>query len=238
MKEEFNLRASPEFDISPGSTALIIVDMQRMGLDPTVGLGPLHAQQASESYKTYRKYVDSTLIPNNVRLLDRFRKLGWRVIFLTAGSFLPDGADQGAPRRRQDLALQKRTGVKTLFSIGDYEHGIIDDLAPQTGEPIMNKLGSDGFIGTPLEQMLRWMGIDTLVFTGIGTCYCVESTVRHAGDLAYSCIVASDACGTSDMDLHDHSLKVMGQRYAMVRTTAEILELLPQADRENSSAAS
>jgi nicotinamidase-related amidase len=57
----------------------------------------------------------------------------------------------------------------------------------------------------------------------------VESTVRHAADLAYACVVASDACGTSDMVLHGHSLRVMAQRYAMVRSTDEIMEMLARS---------
>ncbi|MBI4280522.1 MAG: cysteine hydrolase [Armatimonadetes bacterium] len=228
MTREFNLRASPEFDLPPDRTALIIVDMQRAGLYPNAGLSALHARQAEKSYQEYQQYARSTLIPNNVRLLERFRALGMRVIFLTCGSFYSDAADMYAPRRRMDLETQKRTGVKTTFTVGEHEHGVIDELTPRSDEPVFNKLGSDGFIGTALDQVLRWMRIDTMVVTGVGTPYCVESTVRHGADLGYAVAVASDACGTSDMTLHEHSLRVMHQRYAMVRTTAEILAMLPQ----------
>lgn len=226
---EFNLRPGPEFEIAPGRTALIVVDMQRMGLVPGVGLSPLHEERSPESYRQYQDYVRATLIPNNVRLVEGFRALGWRIAFTTAGSFLPDRADSAGPRRRKDLEFQRRTGIKTIFAIGDYEHGVIDELGPRPDDLLLNKVGSDIFIGTGLDQLLRWMGLDTLVFTGVGTCYCVESSVRHASDLGYACIVAADACGTSDMTLHEHSLRVMKQRYAMVCPTAEILEKLPRA---------
>jgi nicotinamidase-related amidase len=228
MSQRFNLRPSPEYDLPAGRTALIITDMQRASFDASLGLAALHAATHGESFSEYQRYVREELIPNNAALIARFRAVGWRVIYLTCGSHLPDGADLGAPRRRMDIANQKRTGKKTLFSIGEHAHGVIDELAPRPGEPVFNKLGSDGFIGTPLDQMLRWMGIDTLIVTGVGTPYCVESTVRHASDLAYAVVVPSDACGTSDMTLHHHSLIVMGSRYAMVRTTAEILARIPE----------
>jgi nicotinamidase-related amidase len=206
-----------------------VVDMQRAGLEPEHGLGPLHAARAPGSFARYREYVEGTLVPNNVRLLERFRHLGWTVVYTTAGSHFPDGRDLGAPRRRRDIEDQRRTGVRTLFAVGEHPHGIIDALTPQSGELVINKLGSDAFIGTALDQVLRWHGLDTLIVTGVGTPYCVESTVRHASDLAYACVVAKDACGTSDMTLHEHSIRVMAQRYAMVRTTDEILGRLPAA---------
>ncbi len=226
MSTAFNLREGPEYTLPEGRTALLVVDMQRASLEPQHGLGPLHAARAPESYARYREYIELTLVPNNMRLLDRFRRLGWTVLYTAAGSHFPDGRDLGAPRRRRDIEHQQRTGVRTLFSVGEHPHGIIDALAPRDGELVINKLGSDAFIGTPLDQVLRWHGLDTLVVTGVGTPYCVESTVRHASDLAYACVVASDACGTSDMMLHEHSIRVMAQRYAMVRTTDEILRLL------------
>jgi nicotinamidase-related amidase len=150
-------------------------------------------------------------------------------LFTTAGSHFSDGRDLAAPRRRRDIEQQRRTGVRTLFAVGEHAHAIIDALAPQDGELVVNKLGSDAFIGTALDQVLRWQGMDTLVIAGVGTPYCVESTVRHAADLAYACVVASDACGTSDMVLHGHSLRVMAQRYAMVRSTDEIMEMLARS---------
>ncbi|MEX2356130.1 MAG: cysteine hydrolase [Thermaerobacterales bacterium] len=183
MSIESHFRAKPEFDLPLNQTALVIVDMQRGGLLADVGMGPDNAKRNPEGFQSYQKYVNETLIPNNERLLERARALGMRVIFLTSGAFWADQADLNGPRRRKDLQRQRQTGVKTLFSIGEYEHGIIDQLAPVGDEPVLNKVGASGFAGTGMDQMLRWLGISTVIFTGIGTPACVESTVRQGADL-------------------------------------------------------
>ena len=73
------------------------------------------------------------------------------------------------------------------------------------------------------------MGIRNLVMCGVMTSGCVESAARDATDLGYGVIVASDACASWTEELHRASLRVMHGVFARVKTTAEVLSLLPPA---------
>jgi nicotinamidase-related amidase len=84
----------------------------------------------------------------------------------------------------------------------------IEGLKPRAGELVLRKDVNSAFIGTPLELELRRRQIDRLVVAGFFTNFCVETTVRMAGNLGYDTYLAHDACATTNrigLDGEDHS---------------------------------
>jgi ureidoacrylate peracid hydrolase len=81
-----------------------------------------------------------------------------------------------------------------LLIWGTWDAAIIDELKPQPGEVVIQKSRYSGFAGTPLDQLLRTRGIQYLLFMGIATNVCVESTLRDAYFQEYWPILVGDAC--------------------------------------------
>jgi nicotinamidase-related amidase len=77
------------------------------------------------------------------------------------------------------------------------------EVAPASGEPVVVKLGSSGFIGTGLEALLRAAGVQSLVIVGGEANMCVESTARMAGNLGFKTTVVADALVNFQRSLRD-----------------------------------
>lgn len=65
-----------------------------------------------------------------------------------------------------------------LLAKGSWDYQLVDELVPQPGDIVLPKPRYSGFFNTPLDSILRSRGIRHLVFTGIATNVCVESTLR------------------------------------------------------------
>ena len=106
--------------------------------------------------------------------------------------------------------------------------------APASGEPVVIKTGSSGFVGTSLQDILCKAGIERVVTCGATAKHCVESTTRSAADLGYKPIYAADAVWTygitgpdgvvhSADQIHSVSMATLEGEIASVNKTAEIL---------------
>jgi ureidoacrylate peracid hydrolase len=90
-------------------------------------------------------------------------------------------------------------------------------LSPTSEDVVVEKQRYSGFVGTSLKNVLRRYGRDVLVITGFATNVCVESTARHATDLDYRVVVASDATGTPDGPIaHAASLDTVSRHIGRV----------------------
>jgi ureidoacrylate peracid hydrolase len=79
-------------------------------------------------------------------------------------------------------------------------------VSPRADEPVVTKHTYSGFIGTGLQQVLSPLACKTLVFAGVQTQVCVESTLRDAHSHGYLCVVAQDAVGSHTPTLHAATL--------------------------------
>jgi nicotinamidase-related amidase len=72
-------------------------------------------------------------------------------------------------------------------------------VAPEAGEPVIQKAAPNSFLGTSLERELRGHGIEELVVAGMMSSMCVDATVRAASDLGFTATVVHDACAATDL---------------------------------------
>ncbi|VTT28338.1 amidohydrolase RutB in pyrimidine catabolism pathway [Klebsiella pneumoniae] len=115
---------------------------------------------------------------------------GWDDQYVEAGG-------PGSPNWHKSNALktmrQKPELQGTLLAKGGWDYELVDELTPQPGDIVLPKPRYSGFFNTALDSMLRSRGIRHLVFTGIATNVCVESTLRDGFFLEYFGIVLEDA---------------------------------------------
>jgi ureidoacrylate peracid hydrolase len=89
-------------------------------------------------------------------------------------------------RERPELAYK-------LITEGTWDYELVDELAPRADELVVRKSRYSGFSGTNLDQALRARRIRNLVFTGVATNACVESTLREAYHHEYFVLLLEDA---------------------------------------------
>ena len=115
---------------------------------------------------------------------------------------------------------------RTFIVEGTWGAQIVDELMPKEGEHLVIKKGYGGFSNTPLDTILRNMGVNTCVVTGVTTAVCVSTTVRGGVEHNYRMIVVSDATAETQKEFHDAELKTMARVFAEVKTTDEVIDML------------
>jgi ureidoacrylate peracid hydrolase len=141
------------------------------------------------------------VIDNDKKVIEACRRKGIKVVYLRMG-YRPDLANAGGPESPNYykelglVAMREHAELKGKFLITetrDWE--IIDELKPRPGDIIVDKHRYSGFVGTDLNNILRTYNIKYLLFTGLATNVCVESTLRDAYFHEYFPILVSDSCG-------------------------------------------
>jgi biuret amidohydrolase len=126
------------------------------------------------------------------------------------------------------LMLQRR-GIPegpTFMAEGSQEWGIVNELVPLQGKDIvLQKHTASFFVGTPLEQLLRNRGIETVILCGVATEAGIEGTARHASQLGFYPVIVEDAVGSRNQELHENSLKVMRQMFEVQSTEETVRKL-------------
>lgn len=98
-------------------------------------------------------------------------------------------------------------------------------LAIADGDYVVEKQRYSGFVNTKLDLVLKHLGINKLIVTGVTTECCVDSTVRDAFMHNYEVFIAADACAAYEDDVHIMSLKILGMNFATILPTSRIIEL-------------
>ena len=109
---------------------------------------------------------------------------------------------------------------------GTPESKIYKDIAPLEKEKVITKHRYSAFYNTDLETILRCLGIEDLVISGVLTNMCCESTTRDAYYRDYRVFFPADGTGTINEEMHLASLLNLAYGFAYVTTTKEILDYL------------
>ncbi|MCZ4072098.1 pyrimidine utilization protein B [Agrobacterium sp. LMR679] len=184
------LPARPEpLSIEPAETAVVVVDMQN-------------------AYSTEGGYVDlagfdiagaRATIANIGKTLDVARANGVLVVYFQNGwdKDYVEAGGPGSPNWHKSNALKTMRARPelqgTLLAKGTWDYNIVDELKPQPGDILVPKTRYSGFFNTNMDSVLRARGIRNLVFVGIATNVCVESSLRDAFHLEYFGVMLADA---------------------------------------------
>jgi nicotinamidase-related amidase len=204
--------------LSRAKTALAVVDATHLTCDPACGLGKkFSAQGRLDQLSPYYQRVDQALAGIR-RLLEVCRQVGLTVIHLKVSGQLPGGRDLGRKLRSQGLA----------FSPSDPEASFMEGMGPSSGEIVLNKPSSGIFTGTGLDELLRNLGIEHVILTGISYDGAIEGSIRSLGDRGYGVVLVPDAIATYQSLLQE---KLWGmevgviQVYSVVQLTSRLLAL-------------
>ncbi len=114
-----------------------------------------------------------------------------------------------------------------MFTLdGSWGWEVVKELQPKPSDRCLRikKHRGSAFIGTNFDILLRNMGIKTLIFTGVLTEGCVESTARDALHFDYFSVHAKDCVDSNDKIDHEASLRHAKKGHPVLSAT-EIIQL-------------
>jgi ureidoacrylate peracid hydrolase len=195
--------------VAPEHTAVAVIDMQNDFIADGGMMG-------AEGWNLTLAQEMTRRLP---RLLAAARSAGVLVIFVRNiystehNHYLSDVWMEQAARKRPG-------GYVTIpgCAAGSWGADYYGDIHPQAGDAEVTKHRYNAFINTDLDTILRARGIRTLVFTGVSTNCCVESTARDAFMRDYYVVLAGDATAGYADELHDASLRTIDSLFGEVTT--------------------
>ncbi|MDB5879922.1 MAG: isochorismatase family protein, partial [Variovorax sp.] len=172
------------YDFDVKTTALVLIDFQRDFMEPG-GFGDTLGNDVS---------LLQAIVPATRRMLDAWRKAGGWVVH-TREAHRPDLSDC-PPAKRDRGSPTLRIGdvgpMGRILVVGEPGSQIIDALAPVDGELVIDKPGKGAFYATGLQAALQERDITHLLFGGVTTEVCVQTSMREANDRGYDCLLIED----------------------------------------------
>jgi len=204
--------------------ALVVIDMQN-GFCTHGGSYEKCGATIGADINRYRK-----IIPNVKRLIDVCHELRIPVFYTqqvreASGIDLLTRMHRIIPRRR--LEFHKIPACVR----GTWDAEIIDELLPTKNDHIVIKRRDSAFQDTEFELWLRSIGADTIIYTGVDTCICVENSIREGFNQGYDVILVEDAVASSWPELHKATLAKVRGSFGLVLTTEQLIDMLHTARR-------
>ena len=221
------IEARPEpIEFVPAQTAIVVVDLQNGYASPG-GYRHLFGQDVGPARQA---------VANALKLLGAARAAGLTVIMLKNGwdAELKTAGGPNSPNWHKSNPLKTmraRPELKgKILTHGSWDYEFVDELKPEPSDIIVPKARYSGFCGTQLDNILRARDIRHLVFAGIATNVCVESTIRDAYHREFFCILVADATQQSGPAfIQGASLYNVERFLGWVTTTDAVCRALAQA---------
>ncbi len=217
-----------ELNLDPKKLTFLIVDAQNDFLSTQGFFAGMHANMTE-----CRK-----MIPPTKRVVEACRKAGVQVIY-TTHVYRPSLCDVGKQWRKIKM---DRPGIgpgtkigppgQKLGSLikGTWNTAIVDELTPQDSDIIIDdKHQHSGFYQTDLEHILHTLDIETIMFAGVTTSICVESTVRDAYFRDFGCIMLSDCTCDILPEYKSVSERLVMTNFGTVTSSEEVIKALAAA---------
>ena len=205
------------FALDPAHVALVVIDMQRDfleagGFGETLGndLAPVKA-----------------IVPTVAALLALFRAKGWPV-FHTRECHKPDLSDCPPAKRlrgKPALRIGDPGPMGRILVSGEPGADIVPELAALPGETVIDKPGKGMFYATEIGERFEAAGVTQLVFAGVTTEVCVQTSMREANDRGYECLLIEDATASYFPEFKRAAIEMIRAQGAIVGWTAPLSAL-------------
>lgn len=195
----------------PSDTVLLAIDLQRAFCAPDGSV----AQQGRDIAPL------AQAAENAFRLIGAARRAGIQIVW-TRMAYAPDYRDGGI------LVHELRTGMKQVGALraGTDDVELMPGADVRAEDIVIDKNRYSAFIDTDLEATLRQLGAQRLIFCGVTTSMCVETTLRDASQRDFMPYIVADACGELDQSRHDAALKVIEFGFGRVLSLDDAIETL------------
>jgi nicotinamidase-related amidase len=207
-----------DYRLAPGRTALVVIDMQRDFVEP----GGFGASLGNDVTRLH-----GAIGPIGA-LLASWRARGWPVLH-TRECHRADLSDCPPAKRERgepSLRIGDPGHMGRLLIAGEPGADIIPALAPADGEWVIDKPGKGMFWATGLHERLQTAGITHLVFTGVTTEVCVQTSMREANDRGYECLIVKDATESYFPEFKRAALEMITAQGAIVGWCADSQDVL------------
>jgi len=205
-------------------TALVVIDMQNDFCAPGGWVDHLGADFGP----------DRAPIAPLQRLLPRWREAGGQVLWVNWGN-RPDLANM--PPNQHHLYKPTGQGIglgeplpghgARVLQKDSWAAAVVDELKIEGGDICVDKHRISGFWDTPLDSILRNLGVRSLLFAGVNTDQCVMCTLTDANFLGYGCVLLEDCCATtSPAFCTEATLWNVRKCYGFVADSNAVLEAL------------
>ena len=184
------LPARPEpIRVAVDETAIVVIDMQN-------------------AYASAGGYVDlagfdiegaAGTIGQIAKVLETAREAGVQIVYLQNGwdGDYVEAGGPGSPNWHKSNALKTMRARPELqgqlLARGGWDYDLVDALKPKPGDIQLAKTRYSAFFNSQLDSTLRARNIRNIVFVGIATNVCVESTLRDGFHLEYFGVMLEDA---------------------------------------------
>lgn len=192
--------------LDPCHTAVLVVDMQNDFCAPD-GFIEARAGLDAGACREVAVPIDA--------LVASARAVGVPVIWVKA-----DYRWDQVPPGMKAKALAR--GTPSMFACSGTWGAEFYGVHPAPHERVFEKSCYSAFMGTALDRHLRGLGVRTLVFCGVQTHACIDSSARDAASLGFYIAVAADCVASHTRSLHDASLQTLGFLFGDVLDSAQI----------------
>ena len=193
--------------------ALLVIDMQN-GFVSRGGSYDLMGLNIS-------KYSD--VVPSLKQLIGFCRKVKIPIFYSQAvreesGIDLLTRSHRILPKSREERIKRRPICIR-----GSWDAEIVEELKPNFDDHVVIKRRDSVFQDTEVEVWLRSLGIDSIIFAGIDTSICVESSLRDAFNHGYDIILISDATSSNNLNHYNSTLDNIRNYYGLVMNLDEFI---------------
>jgi ureidoacrylate peracid hydrolase len=201
---------------APEHTALVVIDMQN-DFCASGGLVSRDGRDLSAAQAMAKR------LP---ALLDAARRAGTLVVFVRC-LYTRDGNPYLSDVWLEQAARERRGGYTSIPVCREdsWEGDWYEDVRPQPGDIVVTKHRYDAFQGTDLDLVLRSHGIRTLVFTGVVSNVCVETTARAGFVRDYYVAVIEDGCAAYVAEDHEQTLRNIRRFFGVTPSIRQLCEI-------------
>ena len=202
------------FTFDPERTAVVMIDMQRDFIEPG-GFGAALGNDVSRL---------APVVPAAVQLIAWARSLGMLVVH-TKECHRPDMSDCPPAkllRGKPSLRIGDPGPMGRILIDGEPGADFVPELAPETGDVVIAKPGKGAFYATPLSEVLATRHITHLIFGGVTTEVCVQTTMREANDRGYECLLVEEATGSYFPEFKAQAIAMIRAQGGIVGWTARL----------------
>lgn len=196
------------------NTALVLIDMQRDFIEPG-GFGETLGNDVGQLAQA---------VEPAARLLAWARAHDLLVVH-TRESHAPDLSDCPPAKRcrgEPSLRIGDMGPMGRVLVRGESGNAIIDALQPIAGEVELDKPGKGAFYNTGLQEILQRRAISHLIFGGVTTEVCVQTSMREANDRGYDCLLVEEATASYFPHFKQATLEMIAAQGGIVGWTCKL----------------